>query len=43
MVFVIPLDFLQGLADELISREALVGISVSKHRLHAPAKRKAVI
>lgn len=43
MVLVILLDLLQGLADELISREALVGVSVSKHRLHAPANRETVI
>lgn len=37
MILVILLDLPQGPVDELVSREALVGIGVSKHRLHSPA------
>lgn len=41
MVLVILLDLPQRLINELVSREALVGVGVSKHRLHATANRRA--
>lgn len=43
MRLVVLLDLLQRLADELVSREALVGVGVSKHRLHASANRRTAV
>lgn len=40
---IVLLDLLQRLADELVSRKALVGVGVSEHRLHTSANGKTVI
>lgn len=42
MILVVLPDLLQGLVNELVSREALVGVSVSKQCLHTSANGKAV-
>lgn len=42
MVWVVLVDVLQSVANELVSREALVGIGVSKHHLYSPSDGLAV-